>query len=478
MFGEILPSIYFPNINVGALLDISTGTFKPGRGGQMICDGGLSPFTGIVAEPNRFKTGVSNYMDQMAAAFFPKSYHLNYDNENTYDKYRYFSYAAYVDYLKDRLADLDGNPQFVFINATRYNGTDYFNLIRSSLQARGDTKGARYTTPFVDTRTGKQLEAIYPTITICDSMSGLEPADVQENMAKNDIGSKDNNMMAVKGAGAKSQMVQQINTLACRTGGYFIVTGLVGDKIELDPYAPRTRQITYLGMNLKIKNVPRNFNTQTHSTWLIAKADPLIHRETKTSLYPYDNKTEEKGNTDLNEIVMINLRNKNGLSGWPIMLVVSQAEGIKQGLTYYNFLKHNKFGLVGNNTNHVCALRPNETLSRTTVHAKTENDSKLVNALRLTAELKQLYQFHRKTFADILCSPEVLHKDLEAMGYDWERLLSCRIGWCAIEDEDVLGKEDISIVDLLNMRVGRYIPHWMNKEDRKALKLDAPITVE
>lgn len=462
--------VFRPYLNVGALMDIPTGTFEEGRGGSMVLNGGLSPVTAIVAMANNYKTSVDIYLDLRTLEWFKKSYHIFYDSENTFSPNRHIRQAM----LYPGLAGIDllDYEYIRFTDKSVYDGTELFNLFRDILKSKEGDKSQIYTTPFLDKKTGELKKAIYPTVMNIDSFSGLDTKAIMDRLDKNDAGSSENNTIAMNSANAKTQMMRQTNNLTARSGGYTIMTAHVGEHIKVDPYAPNIKQLAHLSNSLKIKDVCRNFNTLPHNMWYISKCSNALSSK-KTTLYPLSTEEEVLNDKDLNELVVINLRGKNGPSGDPVTWIISQSEGLLADLSCYHFLKLNKYwGLEGNDRTHRLHLYPEVTLSRTTVRSKLRDDPRLVNAMKITADLLQLYQFHRQPLSHLLCTPDVLYKDLKEMGYDWNEILDARQHWCPVEEEDEQGIETFSIVDLLNMRMGNYIPFWYTKEQRAKINLE------
>ena len=63
MFGKHFEKPAFrPAINIGCMLDISTGKYELGKNGEMILNGGLGSLTGIASRPNNFKTALAVYL--------------------------------------------------------------------------------------------------------------------------------------------------------------------------------------------------------------------------------------------------------------------------------------------------------------------------------------------------------------------------------------------------------------------------------
>ncbi len=75
-----------PLFNVGALLDIPTGSIVTGKYGESIINGGLSTIEGFVGPGNNFKSTIMHYMmytaADRAAASFPDVEMITYDTED------------------------------------------------------------------------------------------------------------------------------------------------------------------------------------------------------------------------------------------------------------------------------------------------------------------------------------------------------------------------------------------------------------
>jgi len=190
----------------------------------------------------------------------------------------------------------------------------------------------------------------------------------------------------------------------------------------------------------------------------------------KTPEYPRDNGNAVQGDTDLVKLTIKNLRGKNGVTGLPFNITVSQSEGVQPSLTEFDYCKENgRFGIEGNLQSYAMVLRPDVKLQRTKVRRKLDDDPKLRKAVKFTSDLLQLWQLQSTKWGEILCTPEALYQDLIKMGYDWEVLLDTRDYWVPVKDEaDHL--PFLSIVDLLRMRQGVYIPYWFSEEQKATIK--------
>ena len=171
-----------------------------------------------------------------------------------------------------------------------------------------------------------------------------------------------------------------------------------------------------------------------------------------------------KGSQDLQEIVIINLRNKGGKSGELMSIIYSQSQGVLPSLSEFHFIKTNKFGLVGGNTTYSLAIYPEVKLSRTTIRNKIEEDAKLRCAITLTSDLLQIQmEWRDKIPENLWCDAETLYEDIKKLGYDWDQLLQTRNYWTFDQYENPI--PFLSAMDLLYMREGSYVPYWL--EDKK-----------
>src|SRR5690606_38235398 len=139
---------------------------------------------------------------------------------------------------------------------------------------------------------------------------------------------KDLNMVAMKGAAAKAQLIDQVTQVTSGSGIDFLMTAHVGQEYQLDQYKPNIKKLKFLKGDLKLKKVPENFSFLTANCWYCVSLMPLLDGD-KLPEFPRDDDDDLKGDTDLICINLVNLRGKSGPSGIPFELVVSQSEGVK-----------------------------------------------------------------------------------------------------------------------------------------------------
>ena len=477
MFNNVFTRPRFrPSVNVGCLMDIPTGKYEYGAHGEALLNGGLSALTGICARPNNFKTALAVYLLAQLRRVCHATDTITYDTEGTlYPVSRFNAVSKDDPYLSQ--IDYSDDPQFSFTDLSQYWGDEWFEQFRKTVaQKTKEEKKWLVTSPFLDGK-GKPRDALYPTGALIDSFSKFQVTAVETIYDKNKIGDSGANTDAMTNGKAKNQMFNQMPQLCARTGSYMILTAHLGDIINMEMFPTDKRNLSYMKKDTVLKGVSSGFYSLPNNVWMITHNKPLQNKD-KMPEYPVDNSTAMQGDTDLSIITMINLRGKSGMSGLPISLVVSQSEGILASLSEFHYVKDkDRFGIDGNNQNYHMVLYPSVTLSRTKIRQKLDADPKLRRAVQITAELLQMHEFHRNIGSHVLCTPKVLYDDLTAMGYDWDDILgNTRSYWVFTHEEKDHPLKYLSTMDLLNMRLGTYVPHWLSKEQKKAIKPNPNLT--
>ena len=466
-----------PSLNIGCLMDYSTGVPKTGAKGETLIDGGLHPTTGVTGEPNSAKTGNSLRQMLVALVRYNVADATTYDTENTLPQERISQTAEQAApdllYTDDEIIsddDIDDTSvkRHAFTNLTKYpNGDKFFGEFKEYGQTRPRLKADLFETPFLDSA-AKPITMLAPSIVFIDSFSMFNTTGVKDLQDKADIGSSGRNIEAMRDNMAKNQMMLELPGLCAQNGLYFIMTAHLGKQHQMDPHAPPRKQLSFLKNDLKLKNVPEKFNFLVHNLWYFFSMKPLINKSTKKPEYPRETDVDSQvGDTDLQIITCMNLRGKSGKSGLPFDILLSQTDGILDSLTEFHHCKKNeRFGIGGNNTTYYLELMPEVSLGRTTVRRKLAEDDKLKVATRMTADLLQIKQEWSFIPQDLWCEPKVLYEDLKAMGYDWDKLYQTRGYWTF--DQYTNPIPYLSTMDLLYMRKGLYIPYWYDKKELKS----------
>lgn len=465
MFGKHFEKPAFrPAINIGCMLDISTGKYELGKHGEMILNGGLGSLTGIASRPNNFKTALAVYMLAMTRRAMPGSAAMIYDTEGTLNPVaRFSSLSVAFEELKE--LDWEQDEQFHFTDLSRYTGDEFFKIFRTALLEKEKAeKDYLRTTPFLDMN-GNKKKCLYPTMGLIDSFSKFIVTAVAEMYEKNAIGASGNNTDAMTNGKAKNQLFNQMPQVCAKSGTYMILTAHVGDIIQMEMYPTDKRNLSEMKKDTVLKGVSSGFYSLPNNVFDIMTNKPLLNKD-KMPIYPLDNSTAMQGDSDLRILEVKNLRGKGGITGLVFNLIVSQTEGLLPALSEFHYCKEAGWGIGGNLQNYFVELCPDVKLGRTIVRKKLNEDPKLRRAVEIQAEMLQLIQFQRWT-AEQVCDPKTLYEDLKKMGYDWDVILGETRGyWVCEEDESLIEKKFLSTYDLLRMRTGDYKPYWMSDADK------------
>jgi hypothetical protein len=471
MFGAIAKPLFRPALNVNGMYDVPTGHYELGKHGESIMNGGVGPLTGIASRPNNFKTALAIFMQAMIRRAFQNAYGMVYDTEGTLSPIQRFQTISMA-FAELMLIDWEQDTQFVFTDLSRYTGDLLMKEFRDEVYKKtSDPKKQILTTPFID-REGEYRQAYQPTSLLIDSFSKFQIKEVQEMYDKNKIGDSKNNTDAMTMGKAKTQLFNQMPTMAAQTGSYVIMTAHVGDIINMEMYPTDKRNLSHMKKDTVIKGVGPGFYSMPHNVWDIVSNKPLLNKE-KMPRFPLDNKTAMEGDTDLKILEVQNLRGKGGITGLLMPMIMSQTEGYLPSLTEFYYCYENGFGINGNNINHQLAMAPDINLTRTTIRAKLNESERLRRVTEIQAEMLQLIQFHRTDREQVFTDPKTLYEDLKTIGYDWDVLLNTRGFWVFKEEEHLFPKPFLSTMDLLRMRRGLYVPYWLPEEDKTRLKAAA-----
>lgn len=476
-------------LNIGALMDIPTGTFIEGRFGEYILLGGLGALTGIVGIGNNFKSTLMHFQMLTAMARMSVNATANtYDTEVNIHEWhlvkmieRIFGEALGVANLNDeRIAEFVENiletGRWVITDKTVYSGNEWYEILKTWLESkRKNSAKLSVATPFWNRgRTGPLMVA-QPTFTEMDSFTEFETDDVIEMQDENELGDSGGNTIHMRQGLAKLRLLMEAPRLHGGAYNYLMMTAHLGKESTMQKSGggrdvPITK-LKHLKNGDKIKGTTDKFTFVTNNCWHAYDAKPLINDGTKGPEYPRNSDDNLKLDTDLNIVQVRQLRGKSGPTGMAISILVSQQEGVLSSLTEFHHIRETKrYGMVsGSGSNYNLALLPSLNLQRTTVRGKIDTDPVLRRALNITSEMCQMDYLWHHLGNDLVCAPSDLYADLRDMGYDWDVLLATR-GWWTMDNE----KHPIpflSSMDLLRMRVGLYHPYWY---DAKLKELGKP----
>jgi hypothetical protein len=476
-----------PQLNIGSVFDLPNGRYYIGKHGQSVLNGGLAYFTGVAGKGNTFKSTLMHYMNLTVLDRYGCSTSNIYDTEMSLTNERMYQLASRMPYIGG--LDLEAMDRMLITDSTAMMGERWFDALKSygaEHVSKENLKKNTRTTPFVDRENGGFFSSLVPMIVEIDSLSMLTTTAVANVFEKNDIGDSATNMSAMSDARIKTQMLNQFPAFTASHGVYILTSAHVGKQHQLDPYAPPAKQLQFLKGPQAFKNVPEKFSFLTNNLYFVHSAEILMTKDKTGCEFPRDSDDKRQGDTDLQLLTVQNLRAKNGPTGMPIEVIVSQSDGVHMGLTEFNLIKSlDRFGLEGNLQNYQLALLPGISLSRTTIRSKLENSEKLSRAMEITAELAYMYHFGYRTEntvekgpteeeeldRDLSCTAKELYEDLKAKGYDWDVLLDTR-GYWVFEEDAHDRKPFLSTMDLLRMRAGLYHPYWLPKLGTVATKAE------
>ena len=456
-------------LNIGALLDIPTGTYVTGRYGESILNGGLAALTGIVGIGNNFKSTVMHFMLVTVMSRMKGSTANTYDTEVNIHEWHLKEMIRRVfteigsDISEGDVLDL---MQWIITDKTVYTGTEWYTILKKFLEnKRKVADKILVTTPFWNRDRSGPMMIPQVTLTEIDSFTEFETDDVMEMQDKADLGDSKGNTIHMRQGLAKLRMLMEAPRLHAGAYNYLMMTAHIGKESTMQS-AGGGREIPigklkHLKNGDKIKGTTDKFTFITHNCWHCYNASPLINDGTKGPEYPRDDDPNVKLDTDLNTVMVRNLRSKSGISGMAVALIVSQTEGVLPSLTEFHHIKdQDRYGLEGSNVSYALSLLPEVKLSRTTVRGKIDTNPVLRRALNITSEMCQISYLWHTLEEELVCTPKQLYEDLKALGYDWSVLLATR-GWWTY-DNDKHPVPFLSTMDLMRMRAGWYHPYWMD----------------
>lgn len=451
-------------IPVGAGLDIPTGFFVTGRHGQKTLVGGLGSVNAIVGRGNMYKSTVKYYMMLSALARIcatTDSYYETYDTEsNIYEEplkrfTRMFPQFATRDIIAEGIWKITDKQQMY---ANKWH-EQHKRFLESKL---ANKKDLMVTTPFLDRDNKTPLKIILPTFSCVDSFSEFETENSARIQDENELGDSGANTIFMRQGIDKTRFLSEVPTIYGKANDLLMLTAHLDGAVQVasGPYAPPPpKQLQHMQQGDKIKNVTGKFLFLMNTCWWAKSATPLLTKD-KTPQYPANEHDDVEGDKDLNVVTLHQLRCKSGPSGYSLDIVVSQRDGVQPTLTEFLMIKDaDRFGIEGNQQHYSMTLYPDVKLQRTTLRQKINSDPKLCRAINITSELYQMTIFQR-AYARYFCTPKELYDGIIAQGYDWDMILGETRGWFTVNDDDYPLKE-LSILDLLRMRVGEYKPYWL-----------------
>lgn len=469
---------FLPALNTGTLVDIATGHFVPAADGSHILNGGIVLTNAKTGRPQMFKS--TNALGEAVNAYarYPGSDFIVNDTERTLQKERILSMAD---------VPIPHNNAFKLTTRAEYYAEDFFDLIRGIADEKSNHKNDWLVeAPHIDLKTGKPYRIFRPTFVGIDSWSNM-PSRVVENMllsqikvgedgevsSKTSITDSDTNTAFMRDGLAKKKILTQLNGLAERAGIYFFFTAHIGDKIEMNPYAPSPKSLQHMRMSDKPKGVGADFMFLMMNLLDCREAKVLLNDADKSTMYP--TKDSRTGDVDLNTVTQVVTRCKGNISGQQVSMVVSQSEGVMPALSNYHMLKIGKYwGLDGNPMRHAPVLMPDVILQRTTVNDLLRQNPQLRRALEILAQLYyvQTHWTTRGAPVNFGIDPKALADKLMSSAASMSDILDSRGWWTYTYDGWKSDQNYLSLYDILGIVEGSYKPKWLSLKGIAANKDD------
>ena len=462
-------------INIGAGLDIPTGEYIYGKYGESILNGGLGAISSVVAIGNNFKTTLTDYMTLSAASRLSTTSDTSintFDTESSKHEGHAKAQSQRFDEFKNR--DILQEGFWNITDQTMYAANKWFDKTKEFCTAKvANAAKLEKETPFLNRDCKTLLKVLPITFAEIDSFTEFTTDDVFKMQDENELGASGRNTMFMRAGLSKTTFLAELPTVVNKSYHFTLMTAQIGKDIVMasGPIpVPPNKKLQHLKNGDKLKGVTDKFTFLMSNCWHSYNAAPLLNQSTKSPEYPRNSDDTIVGDLDLNIISLRQLRSKSGPTGYVLTLIVSQIEGVLPSLTEFHYIKESeRYGLNGSLHNYSLDLLPDLKLSRTTVRGKIDSDPLLRRALNITSEMCQMLQFWRTMDEELMCTPKVLYDDLIKLGYDWNVLLNTRGWWCLDNDKHPI--PFLSTKDLLNMRIGKYKPYWL-EDDKKTIKKD------
>jgi len=458
--------------NMGSLMDIPncSGSYRFGKHGEALLNGGLSNFEGIGGRANTHKSSFMHFRSLRLIDRYPTTTGSNLDTEFSQTTGRFNLLRTTHPRLEAEKFDFEDEDQQVLTitDARKYRGDDYWEEVKDYTKIKMNSKDAIMTLPFVSGK-GQNFKGLVADMMAIDSLSRMGTKSLDKIIDNNDVGSNSMQTFGARDSGVKAQMLIQISDYALRTGLVCQLTAHVDDEVNLEMFPTSTKKLSFLKNGLKFKYVSNQFAFLPNNLWYVFSASPYNNATTKYTEYPRDK--SDTNSTDLMRMFIQNLRGKFGSSGSPTELMVSQRNGILPTLSEYHYCRKMKnkptepgFGLVGNNSTAVLALKPDVKFTRNTIRTKYMEHPELVRGFEITSEIGQMKELWHHLPANYkLITMEEIYEKLVELGYDVDFLLRETRGfWTHVESEDMFGPF-LSSWDVLRIVFDEYYPYWYDK---------------
>ena len=289
-----------PSVNVGALMDIPTGTYQFGRYRESILNGGVGILTGIVGQGNNFKSTIQDYLTLTASSRFEFTRIDTYDTEVNVNKQRKTKLAQAIERYKDR--NLLAEGIWKISDRTVYFANKWYEKFKEFAQEKIKQK-VKFTreTPFLELDGTTLMKWLIPTFTQIDSFSEFETEDIVNIQDENELGDSGGNTIHMRQGLAKIRFLSDVLRYISRAANPMFLTAHVGKDIPMDARAGPVKKLTFLKGGDKIKGVTDKFMFLTSLCLHSQNGTVFFNDTTKGPEYPRDSDDKVKGDTDLED---------------------------------------------------------------------------------------------------------------------------------------------------------------------------------
>lgn len=383
------PATFFPNLNTGGLVDLSNGRFVPGVDGNHILNGGVSLLNGIMGRAQTYKSAVAGSMAVRVIENYARTTANLYETEFTMMDPTPIRYDDFVTPGYPPVSD-----DISLIKRTDMDISEYFAYLKElTAERQSRAKELVVESPFLNHKTGKPHTVWTPHIEIIDSWSKMSSAKEDELMdaSKSKLDDSSNNTLYMYDGKLKTILIRLIPSMAYKHGIYFITTAHIKNVIEMNAYSHTPKQLQHIKGQGKISNVGSEYEYLLTSLIQVNNASVLADKN--GSEYPMGEFTTDK---EINLIEGIQVRGKSCPSGGGLPMVVSQYQGLLDGVTDYRFCTkegygHNSGGMGGGEKKFY--LYPDVAVTKKNVRQLLGENYELRRAIQITAQLCYIKSF-------------------------------------------------------------------------------------
>lgn len=459
-------------INIGAGLDIPTGTFIPGIHGEYNLNGGLGIVDGATGKANNYKSMFVEWK-MIRAGSRMSSYGMEvdysvYDTEENKDPERTIHLTGkHTEYAGRNLFE---EGTYVVTGKSSLFGDKWFEKLKEFLSKKeANRKELLVPTPFLAADRKSLVQIMQPSFSLIDSFSEFETSDIADIMDEHVLGDSKGNTIYMRQSLAKNRLMMEYPRIGVANQHYLLTTAHWGKEIAMatGPYAPPPeKKMNSMKPGEMVKGVPPKYMYLVQ--WLgLLSGSSIMKTKDNTVEYPKDTGDKMVGDTDLWEVPILTLRSKFGKSSIQHSIIVSQSDGVQPSLTEFHTLRKTKFAMTGNDLNYQCVFLPEENLSRSVIRRKLDNNPALRRAINIASEMQQMTIYHAGLF-HLYQDPKVVYEKIKEAGYDWNMILTKTRGWWK-PNNDIHPLLPLSTYDIYRMALGKYHPYWL-EDDKKTIK--------